>query len=105
MNNAFRDQLSNAGLVISGISPDRQLVEFVELPRDTHPFFVATQAHPELKSRPTRAHPLFAAFVDAALRHGAAGRLEFDHTPGVPGAAGAATAGASNGHTGETVTP
>ena len=51
------------------------LVEFVELPADVHPFFVATQAHPELKSRPTRPHPLFAAFVNAALRYKTAERL------------------------------
>jgi CTP synthase len=103
VNNAYRDRLSAAGLVFSGTSPDGTLVEFVELPRDTHPFFVATQAHPELKSRPTRAHPLFAAFVDAALRHGAAGRLEFGPTPGAAAPGAAATAGASNGRAGETV--
>ena len=56
----------------------------MELPRTQHPFFVGTQAHPELKSRPTRAHPLFAAFVDAALHHGAAGRLEFDTSVAEP---------------------
>ena len=50
-------------------------MEFVELPRSVHPFFVGTQAHPELKSRPTRAHPLFSAFVAAALRHDASSRL------------------------------
>ena len=60
VNNAYRDALNDAGLVISGTSPDGRLVEFVELPRELHPFFVATQAHPELKSRPTRPHPLFA---------------------------------------------
>jgi CTP synthase len=78
VNNAYRDRLAEAGLVFSGTSPDGTLVEFVELPRATHPFFVGTQAHPELKSRPTRAHPLFAAFVAAALRHDASSRL-FTH--------------------------
>ncbi|OYN91305.1 CTP synthase [Parenemella sanctibonifatiensis] len=67
VNNAYRDQLAEAGLVISGTSPDGQLAEFIELPRETHPFFVATQAHPELKSRPTRPHPLFVGLVAAAL--------------------------------------
>ncbi len=67
VNNAYREQLETAGLVISGVSPDSSLVEFVELPREQHPFYVATQAHPEFKSRPTRAHPLFAGLVGAAL--------------------------------------
>jgi CTP synthase len=67
VNNAYRGQLSAAGLVFSGTSPDDTLVEFVELPRDVHPFFVATQAHPEFRSRPTRAHPLFSGLVAAAL--------------------------------------
>ncbi|MCW2535859.1 MAG: synthase, partial [Modestobacter sp.] len=73
--NAYRDQLSAAGLVFSGTSPDGTLVEFVELPADVHPFFVGTQAHPELKSRPTRPHPLFAAFVQAAIRQQDSARL------------------------------
>ena len=60
VNNAYRDQLAEAGLVFSGTNPDLDLVEFVELPRDVHPYYVATQAHPELRSRPTRPHPLFA---------------------------------------------
>ena len=60
VNNAYRDQLEAAGLVFSGTSPDNNLVEFVELPADVHPYYVATQAHPELRSRPTRPHPLFA---------------------------------------------
>ena len=55
------------GLVFSGMSPDRHLVEFVELPRDVHPFYVGTQAHPELRSRPNDAHPLFRGLVGAAL--------------------------------------
>jgi CTP synthase len=67
VNNAYRSQLENAGFVISGTSPDGRLVEFVELPRDVHPYFVATQAHPELRSRPTRPHPLFAGLVKAAI--------------------------------------
>ncbi|MDQ2837788.1 MAG: CTP synthase [Actinomycetota bacterium] len=75
VNNSYRDALAAAGLVISGTSPDGRLVEFVELPREVHPFFVATQAHPELKSRPTRPHPLFAAFIQAAVRYNAQERL------------------------------
>ncbi|MGH3983062.1 MAG: CTP synthase [Pseudonocardiaceae bacterium] len=75
VNNAYRDKLAAAGLVISGTSPDGHLVEFVELPMSTHPFFVGTQAHPELISRPTRPHPLFVAFVQAALNYRAADRL------------------------------
>jgi CTP synthase len=75
VNNAYRDKLAAAGLVISGTSPDGHLVEFVELPASTHPFFVGTQAHPELVSRPTRPHPLFVAFVQAALNYRAADRL------------------------------
>ena len=67
VNNAYRDQLSDAGLVFSGTSPDGHLVEFVELPVDVHPYYIATQAHPELRSRPTRAHPLFAGLIEAAL--------------------------------------
>ncbi|UJP41720.1 CTP synthase [Cellulomonas palmilytica] len=67
VNNAYRDKLEEAGLVISGVSPDTSLVEFVELPRETHPYYVSTQAHPEFKSRPNRAHPLFAGLIGAAL--------------------------------------
>jgi CTP synthase len=67
VNNAYRDQLSEAGLVFSGLSPDRNLVEYVELPRDVHPFYIATQAHPELRSRPTTPHPLFRGLVGASL--------------------------------------
>ncbi|MDT9592230.1 CTP synthase [Nocardioides zeae] len=67
VNNAYRERLEEAGLVFSGRSPDDELVEFVELPRDVHPYYVSTQAHPELKSRPTRPHPLFAGLVAAAL--------------------------------------
>jgi CTP synthase len=75
VNNHYRDRLETAGLVISGTSPDGTLVEFVELPAEVHPFYAATQAHPELKSRPTRAHPLFKALVGAALEYNAAERL------------------------------
>ena len=61
VNNAYRAELEKkAGLVFSGTSPDDKLVEYVEYPRDVHPYLVATQAHPELRSRPTRPHPLFA---------------------------------------------
>ena len=73
--NRYRDRLTEAGLVISGTSPDGTLVEFVELPADVHPFYVGTQAHPELKSRPTRPHPLFAAFVKAAVDRQESGRI------------------------------
>jgi CTP synthase len=65
--NVYRPQLEAAGLVFSGLSPDGRLVEIAELDRDTHPFFVGSQFHPEFTSRPTRANPLFAAFVAAAL--------------------------------------
>ena len=74
LNNKYRQTLEDNGLVCSGSSPDDLLVEFIELPAETHPFFVATQAHPEFKSRPNRPHPLFAAFVEAA-RLRADGRL------------------------------
>ncbi|WP_144628833.1 CTP synthase [Arthrobacter woluwensis] len=72
VNNKFRPQIADAGLVFSGTSPDGKLVEFVELPREVHPYYVATQAHPELSSRPTRPHPLFAGLVQAALVHSGA---------------------------------
>ncbi|WP_168581200.1 CTP synthase [Gephyromycinifex aptenodytis] len=67
VNNAYRQQLQDAGLVFSGTSPDGQLVEFVELPIEVHPFYVSTQAHPEFRSRPHRAHPLFAGLIRAAV--------------------------------------
>ncbi|MDN5794184.1 MAG: CTP synthase [Intrasporangium sp.] len=75
VNNAYRDRLELAGLVVSGTSPDGTLVEFVELPRDVHPYYVATQAHPEFRSRPNRAHPLFAGLIGAALEQQRAQRL------------------------------
>ena len=66
VNNRYWARLEEAGLTASGMSPDDRLVEFIELNRSVHPFYVATQAHPEFKSRPDRPHPLFAAFVRAA---------------------------------------
>jgi CTP synthase len=75
VNNAYRDQLAGAGLRFSGTSPDGSLVEFVELPADVHPYYVSTQAHPEFQSRPTRAHPLFAGLVEAAIDAQRASRL------------------------------
>ena len=67
VNNKYRDQISAAGLNFSGIFKDRDLVEFVELPREVHPYYVGTQAHPELRSRPTRPHPLFVGLISAAI--------------------------------------
>ena len=67
VNNDYRNQISEAGLVFSGLSPDQHLVEFVELPADVHPYYVGTQAHPELLSRPTKPHPLFTALIKAAI--------------------------------------
>ena len=75
VNNRYRDQIAAAGLSFSGTSPDGELVEYVELPADVHPYYVATQAHPELKSRPSRAHPLFTGLIAAALDRQAASRL------------------------------
>ncbi|MFI6905628.1 CTP synthase [Nonomuraea sp. NPDC050394] len=67
VNNSYREQLEKVGLVFSGLSPDGRLVEYTELPVETHPFFIGTQAHPEFKSRPTRANPLFKGLIAAAL--------------------------------------
>ena len=67
VNNNYREDLQRAGMVLSGISPDGRIVEMIEL--KSHPYFMATQAHPELKSRPNRPHPLFRGFVAAALEH------------------------------------
>jgi CTP synthase len=95
VNNHYRERLEQAGLVFSGVSPDRSLAEFVELPRDVHPYYVATQAHPEFKSRPDRAHPLFRGLVAAALDRQRAERLLDVETPppaDVEGAAAAVTA-------------
>ena len=79
VNNAFREQIAGAGLVFSGTSPDGNLVEYVELPKEVHPFYVATQAHPEFKSRPTRANPLFDGLIKAALERQKSQRL-FDES-------------------------
>ena len=68
VNNSFRSQIAEAGLVFSGTSPDGNLVEFVELSKTEHPYFVATQAHPEFRSRPDRAHPLFKGLIEAGLK-------------------------------------
>lgn len=70
VNNSYRDEIGKAGLVFSGISPDGSLVEFVELPRDIHPYYVGTQAHPEFRSRPTNPHPLFSGLIKAAINRG-----------------------------------
>jgi CTP synthase len=71
VNNKYREEIAKTGLIFSGLSPDAHLVEFVELPRDTHPYYVGTQAHPEFLSRPTKAHPLFSGLVAAAIKkHG-----------------------------------
>ena len=67
VNNLYRDQISKAGLVFSGMFVERDLVEFVELPREVHPYYVGTQAHPELRSRPTKPHPLFVGLIKAAV--------------------------------------
>lgn len=79
VNNRYRDRIAEAGLVFSGINPDLNLVEYVELPRDVHPYYIATQAHPELRSRPTDANPLFRGLVGAALdRHRASELFDVD---------------------------
>ena len=80
VNNAYRDQLQAAGLRIVGTSPDSSLVEFVELDHEQHPFFVATQAHPELKSRPTKPHPLFVGLIAAALTRKLSARLPVEES-------------------------
>lgn len=96
VNPEYRETLSEGGMRFSGLSPDGQLVEIIELP--DHPFFVATQFHPELRSRPTRPHPLFSAFIGAAARRHAELRARGarpaaeprtdDETPPLPEAAG-----------------
>ena len=71
VNNVYRDKLAATGLVFSGLSPDKNLVEFVELPKNIHPYYVGTQAHPEFLSRPTNPHPLFIGLIAAAIaKHG-----------------------------------
>lgn len=67
VNNKYREQIAKTGLVFSGLSPDGNLVEFVELPENIHPYYVGTQAHPEFLSRPTAAHPLFTGLIAAAI--------------------------------------
>jgi CTP synthase len=67
VNNAYRDRLTQHGLILSGLSPDGELVEMVELAE--HPFFLASQFHPEFKSRPLDCHPMFKGFIKAALQH------------------------------------
>ncbi len=78
VNNKYREQIAAAGLVFSGTSPDGHLVEYVELPREVHPYYVGTQAHPEFKSRPTKAHPLFDGLIVASLARAEANRLFAD---------------------------
>ena len=99
VNNKYREQIAAQGLVFSGTSPDGKLVEYVELPREVHPYYVATQAHPELSSRPTRPHPLFAGLVKAALDHqsgsadtGSAAPVSGTAAPEVPAAEAASGA-------------
>ena len=75
VNNRYRDAIGEAGLSFSGTSPDGELVEYVELPTSVHPFYIATQAHPELRSRPGHPHPLFAGLVNAAIDRREATRL------------------------------
>jgi CTP synthase len=89
VNNHLRRRLESAGLVFSGTSPDERLIEAIELERDTHPFFVASQFHPEFKSRPERPAPLFREFVGAALHHldAVPATQAHDATPAEPKAA------------------
>lgn len=68
VNPEYVEQLEKAGLVFSGVSPDRKLMEITELPRSAHPFFLGTQFHPELKSSPLDSHPLFLEFIKAGLK-------------------------------------
>lgn len=68
VNNAYRERLTEQGMLLSGLSPDGRIVEMVELKE--HPYFIGTQGHPELKSRPNRAHPLFKGLVQAAVQYG-----------------------------------
>jgi CTP synthase len=90
VNNDYRDRLTAAGLVFSGTSPDGRLVEVVELRPDVHPFYVGTQAHPEFRSRPTRAHPLFRGLASAAVAYADRRRgvlpVDLDAAPAAPAA-------------------
>ncbi len=82
VNNKYRQQIADAGFVFSGLNPELDLVEYVELPRDVHPYYIATQAHPELRSRPTEPHPLFRGLVAAAVdRHRASELFDVDEAP------------------------
>jgi CTP synthase len=94
VNNHLRRRLEAAGLICSGTSPDERLVEAIELPADQHPFFVASQYHPEFKSRPERPAPLFREFVGAALTHAGAPARAGTNGAEAPAASGS-TAGAS----------
>ncbi len=80
VNNTYVEQLAAAGLVFSGTNPELGLVEFVELPREVHPYYVSTQAHPELRSRPTRPHPLFKGLIGAAIERQKELRFPIDET-------------------------
>ena len=80
VNNEYVSRLEDAGLVFSGVHPDLGLVEFVELPKDVHPYYIATQAHPELKSRPTRPHPLFLGLIAAAIARQKEQRFPMDES-------------------------
>ncbi|MBP6684503.1 MAG: CTP synthase [Leucobacter sp.] len=83
VNNTYRDEIAAAGLSFSGLSPDGSLVEYVELPRTAHPYYIATQAHPELRSRPGKPHPLFAGLAGAAIeRREAASLFEVEEATG-----------------------
>ncbi|ABW11192.1 CTP synthase [Parafrankia sp. EAN1pec] len=99
VNNSYRERLTAAGLVFSGTSPDGRLVEVVELPADVHPFYVGTQAHPEFRSRPTRAHPLFRGLAAAAVAHAdrRRGRLPVDIPDGGVAGGGVAGGGPADG--------
>jgi CTP synthase len=79
VNNEFRNQLSQHGMLFSGLSPDNRLVEMIELP--DHPYFVACQFHPELKSRPDKPHPLFVGLIEAAVRKSGAIPVTVNETP------------------------
>jgi CTP synthase len=80
VNNRYRQQIADAGLVFSGLNPELDLVEYVELPRDVHPYYIATQAHPELRSRPTDPHPLFRGLIGAAVdRHRSSELFDVDN--------------------------
>jgi CTP synthase len=101
VNNAYREPLGKVGLKISGRSPDSSLVEFVELDRELHPYYIATQAHPEFKSRPTRAHPLFSGLVGAALERQRESRLLELEEPETVGLEHEARVAATAGESGE----